>query len=59
MDKASNNAWERFKGDFNSMTDEQIDRECAEAQDRIDKDEEWLEAVSSWVDAGKPRRKAE
>lgn len=55
MDNAPNNAWERFKGDFNAMTDEQIDRECEEAQERIDKDEEWLEAVSAWVDAGKPR----
>lgn len=59
MDNAPNNAWYKFRGDFNSMTDEQIDRECEEAQERIDKDEEWLEAIASWKAAGKPRREAE
>lgn len=48
-------AWKKYRGDFNAMTDEQIDQECKEAQRRIDKDEEWLEAVASWVDAGQPR----
>lgn len=57
MGNAPNNAWERFKGDFNSMTDEEIEQVTKEAQDTIDREEEWVEAVSSWKAAGKPRRK--
>lgn len=53
--KEMKDAWKKYRGDFNAMTDEQIDQECKEAQRRIDKDEEWLEAVASWVDAGQPR----
>ena len=49
-------AWKRFKGDFNSMTDEEIAKEVSEAQERIDKDEEWIEAVTAWKAAGSPRR---
>lgn len=52
----SNTAWSRHQGSFNSMTDEEVERECREAQDRIDQDEEWLEAVAAWKKAGKPRR---
>ena len=59
MDNAPNNAWERFKGDFNSMTDEQIENSAKEYQEKIDDAEEWLEAIASWKAAGKPRREAE
>ena len=49
------NAWEYHKGDFNSMTDEQIDEVTKEAEEQVEAYEKWLEAVASWKDAGKPR----
>lgn len=51
----NNDAWLRYKGDFNAMTDEEIRRECDRAQNEIDEHEDWLEAVASWYAAGKPR----
>lgn len=48
-------SWENYKGDFNSMTDEEVDTAEAEAQDRIDTETEWVEAVAAWKAAGKPR----
>lgn len=51
-----NKAWEDFKGDFNSMTDEEIEYEVRVSQQMIDEHEAWLEAVASWKAAGKPRK---
>lgn len=50
------NAWYKFRGDFNSMTDEQIEKSAKEHQEKIDDAEEWLEAIAAWKAAGKPRR---
>lgn len=58
MAEANNNAWEKYKGDFNCMTDEQIENSAKEYQEKIDDAEEWLEAIASWKAAGKPRREA-
>jgi hypothetical protein len=66
-------AWKRYAGDFNHLTDEQIEFECESA--RIDlayfaetgvveiagpllDAEDWLEAVASWEAAGRPRKAA-
>lgn len=49
-------AWYNYRGDFNSMTDEEVEKEVQRAQDKIDEQEEWLEAVASWKAAGKPRK---
>lgn len=49
------NAWEKYRGDFNSMTDEQIEEAIKDAQAIIDREEAWVEAVASWKKAGKPR----
>lgn len=51
-----NKAWEQYRGDFNSMTDEEIEREVEAEQNKLDEAESWLEAVASWKEAGKPRR---
>jgi len=48
-------AWKRYAADFNAMTDEEIESERRSAQDLVDEQEDWLEAVASWEDAGKPR----
>lgn len=37
------------------MTDEEIEQEVAIAQDTIDEQEAWLEAVAAWKKDGKPR----
>jgi hypothetical protein len=47
--------WKQFAGDFNSMTDEEIDHEANYCRDQIEENEAWLEAVASWEAAGKPR----
>jgi len=47
--------WQEFKGDFNSMTDEEIEEQVREATDKLSEAEAWLEAVQSWKEAGKPR----
>lgn len=49
------NAWEKYRGDFNAMTDEQIEEAIKDAQAIIDREEAWVEAVASWKKAGKPR----
>lgn len=51
-------AWKRYEADFNSMTDEEIERERQSAQALVDEQEDWLEAVASWEAAGKPRKAA-
>lgn len=52
-----NDIWQQFSGDFNAMTDAEIDQEVDQAQDRIDKETEFVEAVSAWKAAGRPRSK--
>lgn len=51
-------AWKKFENDFNAMTDEQIADESRSARDRINDDEEWLEAVAAWEGSGRPRKPA-
>lgn len=48
-------SWKQYAGDFNSMTDEEIERETQSAQDLIDENTSWVEAVALWKIAGKPR----
>lgn len=52
-----NNIWKQYTDDFNQMTDEEIDNETRRSQDLVNEHTEWLEAVASWVSAGKPRDK--
>lgn len=51
-------AWKRYAADFNAMTDEEVEEERRRAQDLVDEQESWLEAVASWEAAGKPREQA-
>lgn len=55
MTEQSNAAWSKFRGDFNAMTDAQIDAETRRSQEAIDEHEEWVEAVAAWKAAGSPR----
>lgn len=48
-------AWRDFEGDFNAMTDAQVEAETVVAQNHVDENEAWLEAVASWEAAGRPR----
>lgn len=48
-------AWSKFQNDFDAMTDVQIDAETSDMQDQLEQAEEWLEAVSAWETAGRPR----
>lgn len=50
-----NDAWKQYAADFKAMTDEEIESERRAAQDLVDEQESWLEAVASWEAAGKPR----
>jgi hypothetical protein len=50
-------AWKQYEGDFNNMTDQEIETERQQCQDMIDENESWVEAVASWKLAGKPRDK--
>jgi hypothetical protein len=52
-----NDAWKKYEGDFNALTDEQIRHETNDALNQLDEAEEWLEAVASWEAAGRPRKK--
>ncbi len=51
------NVWKEYEGDFNALTDDQIEQECRDAEDEIFGAESWLEAVAAWKAAGKPRGK--
>ena len=51
-----NDAWKEYAADFNALSDTQIEEECKAAQDLIDENESWTEAVASWKAAGKPRQ---
>jgi len=50
------NLWKKYAGDFNSMTDDEVDDAVSDEQEKLNEAEEWLEAVASWKAAGKPRR---
>lgn len=50
-----NDAWKQYAADFNAMSDEEIEQERQHAQDLVNEQESWLEAVASWEAAGKPR----
>ncbi len=52
-------AWQKYAGDFNAMTDSEIEAESQRARDEMEEHESWLEAVASWEAAGKPRREGE
>ena len=47
--------WKRYARDFDNMTDAEVEEERRSAQETIDENEEWTEAVASWEAAGKPR----
>lgn len=57
MTQAPNKAWEAYRGDFDAMTDEQIENELNRSLNEIAEHEDWVEAVTSWKAAGKPRTK--
>ena len=46
-----------YQGDFDSLTDEEIEWEVNMALDQLNEAESWLEAVAAWKADGKPRSK--
>jgi len=50
------NLWKKYAGDFNSMTDDEVDDTVSDEHEKLKEAQEWLEAVASWKAAGKPRR---
>lgn len=48
-------AWKEYAADFNAMTDEEVEHEREQSQQLIEEEETWLEAVASWIAAGRPR----
>lgn len=48
-------AWEKYANDFNAMTDREIESESEAERNKQAEAEDWLEAVASWEQAGKPR----
>ena len=52
------NAWEKYAADFNALSDEDIEAESAMERLKLEEAEDWLEAVASWEQAGKPRNGA-
>lgn len=53
------NAWSKFQNDFDSMTDAEVDSVTKEEERNLEQAEEWLEAVSAWAKAGRPRVKTQ
>lgn len=49
--------WAKYRNDFEAMSDAAIDHETRRAQDLIVESEGWIEAVSAWIEAGRPRTK--
>jgi hypothetical protein len=49
--------WTKFQGDFDAMTNAEIEAVTREEQAKVDDAEEWLEAVAAWEAAGRPRTK--
>lgn len=52
---SENEAWREYAADFDGMADEEIEREYQAALTLIDEQESWVEAVTSWRAAGRPR----
>lgn len=48
-------AWTRFKNDFDAMSDNDVIDETRRMEDQLAEAEDWLEAVASWEQAGRPR----
>ena len=46
-----------YQGDFDNLTDEEIEWEVNMALDQLNEAESWLEAVAAWKADGKPRGK--
>ena len=55
MTDKMNDVWRAYAADFNAMTDKQIEDGSEQARGLIAEQEDWLEAVASWEQAGKPR----
>lgn len=51
-----NDAWKEYEDDFNAMTDEEIEVETERSLHEIAEHESWVEAVTLWKAAGRPRR---
>ena len=49
------NIWKQYKADFNSLSDAEIEAECAQERTKMEEAESWLDAVASWKAAGSPR----
>lgn len=47
--------WKEYEADFNAMDDEQIEAEFLYSMHLIEEHESWIEAVTAWKAAGKPR----
>jgi len=47
--------WRQYNADFTAMSDAEIEAECDSCRDIIAESESWLEAVQSWICAGRPR----
>lgn len=47
--------WKEYAADFNAMSDNEVEFERRRSQDLVDEQQEWLDAVASWIAAGKPR----
>lgn len=45
----------KFQNDFDSMSDNDIIEETRRMEDQLHEAEEWLEAVTAWEEAGRPR----
>lgn len=50
-------AWKEYEGDFNSLSDDEVEQELEKALREMEEAESWIEAVTSWKAAGKPRDK--
>lgn len=51
--------WEAYKETLDVMSDEAVERSAQNSIVTIDAHTEWLEAIASWVAAGRPRTKPE
>ena len=49
------NHYKKYQADFDSMDDEALERERRMAEDEINFNAEWLEALAVWKQIGRPR----
>lgn len=47
--------WREYASDFDAMTDDEVEAERVRAQDVVDEEQGWLDAVADWIAAGRPR----